>query len=124
MPQTNGQARLLAQVVVVSSTFAFAEEDRHAFGHVNSEEAIPVANEACERRKSHSLQDRMICKVLPAERSPLHVELHHEGSIHPLICRISAESKGSHEYSYPEDTKDDEENNLEEMPVAVICDLE
>ena len=77
---------LLAQIVIISTTFAFTKEDRHHLGHVNSQEAVEVPNHCSQGGKTDSLHDWVVRKVLSTERHPLEIEFDHKGAVESL-CR-------------------------------------
>ena len=75
---------VLAQMVIVSTSLALTEQDRHALSHVNSKKSIPVSDDAGECGKCHCFGDRVVSQMLPAECGPLHIELDHEGAVETL----------------------------------------
>ena len=77
---------LLAQIIIISTTFAFTKEDRHHLGHVDSQEAVEVSYYRSQGGKTDSLHDWMIRKVLSTERHPLKIEFDHKGAVESL-CR-------------------------------------
>ena len=75
---------LLAQAPVIPSAVAFAEQDGHAFRHIDPEETIPEADYSGKSCQCDRLNDGIVHKVLSAECSVLHVELHHESTVKAL----------------------------------------
>ena len=114
---------VLAQVVIVSATFTLSEEDKKALGHIHAKELVPISNYGSECCEKDSLRDTMISKELAPERGNLKVEFDHQSPVETLyFCQMIQEKKG--QGTNPKDTYDDEEDDLEEMPVSVIRDLE
>ena len=114
---------VLAQIVTVSATFTLSEEDIKAFGHIHAKELVPISNYGSECCEEDSLRDTMINKELAPERGDLKVEFDHQGAVETLhFCQVIQDKK--EQETNPKDTYDDEEDDLEEMPVPVIRDLE
>jgi len=114
---------ILAQVVIVSTTLTFSEEDKKAFGHIHAKELVPISYYGSECCEENSLRDTMISKELAPERSDLKVEFDHQSAVKTLyFCQVIQNKK--EQGTDPKGTDDDEEDDLEEMPVPVIRNLE
>ena len=84
---------VLAQVVIVSATFTFSEEDKKAFGHIHAKELIPISNYGSECCEKDSLRDTMISKELAPERGNLKVEFDHQSTVETLYFRQVIQDK-------------------------------
>lgn len=101
------QVYILAKTVVVAAALALSKKDIEALGHVNSEELVEVPNQRRQRGEYHSLLDPDRRKVPSSKSRDLEVVLCHEGA-------VQASKYSDH----------DEKADLEEVPVAVVRDLE
>ena len=78
---------VLAQVVIVSTTFTFSEEDIKAFRHIHTEELVPIRNYGSECCKEDSFRDGVISKELAPEGSDLKVEFDNQSAVETLYFR-------------------------------------
>jgi hypothetical protein len=58
---------LLAKTVIISTSFAFLEQDLKTLGHIDPEEAVEIANHGGQDGQSYSLVDAMSCEMLSSE---------------------------------------------------------
>lgn len=98
---------LLAQLIVVMIAFALLEQYFHALRHVDPQEHVGVTNDRCHDCKNYCLSDGVRRQVLLAEDLHLQVPLYDEGAVEAA-----------------EDADDEVEEDLEEVPRAVVFDLE
>lgn len=98
---------LLAEAMVVLAAFTLFEEDLHALSHVDAEEHAGIADDGCPCCKERRLEDGIPGEVLLAEGLGSKIPFYDEGAIETA------------EYA-----DDDIEDYFEEMPGAVVADLE
>lgn len=68
-------------MVVIASTVAFPEKDRHALGHVDAHEVVEPAYHGGDSGQRDRLRYWVIAQILLPEGCDLEIELHHEGPI-------------------------------------------
>lgn len=96
----------VAELIVVVSDFAFLEQDLHALGHVDAEEHVRVADDGRDDGKGDCFGDGVVGQILFAEH---------------LHFKIPLDDKGAVEAT--KDADEQVEENLEEVPAAVVFDL-
>lgn len=98
---------LLTEAMVVLAPFTLFEEDLHALGHVYAEEHAGIADNGCPCCEERRFEDGILGEVLLAEGLGSKIPFYDEGAIETA-----------------EDADDDVKDYFEEMPGAVVADLE
>lgn len=111
-------------MVIVACAIAFAEKDFHALRHVYTHESIEPSNHGGNGGKRDRFRDSVVAQVPFAERSDLEVESHNECAVETLVCNVSSVIQERRRTTYSEDTEDDEEHDLEKVPISVVRHLE
>lgn len=83
------------------------KQNLHALRHVNAQKHVGVADDGRHEREEGGLGDGVVFEVALAER--LHAEV-------PFDDELAVESA--------KDAEEDEEDDFEKVPVAVVADLE
>lgn len=116
---------------MIPSALALPEQDGHTLGHVNSQESVEVPYDGRDDSKCDSFGDSVLREMFSSKFGDLQVELDDEGSIQTLLTTIShimqagyRTNRKTAKRAYPKDSEDDEEYNLEEMPIPIVSDLE
>lgn len=81
------EAYLLAQVVIITSAFAFTEQDGHHLSHVDAQESVWIPDHGGQNNKCNGFSHCVVCQILSTKCRDLHVELDHERAIKSLLDR-------------------------------------
>lgn len=81
------EAYLLAQVVIITSAFAFTEQDGHHLSHVDAQESVWIPDHGRQNNKCNGFCHCVVCQILSTKCRDLHVELDHERAIKSLSDR-------------------------------------
>lgn len=98
---------ILAQPMRVPPPLTLPKQHLHGLGHIDPEKHIPPANRRRDRRQEQHLADGVLLEVLFAEGLRAQVPFDDEFTVEPA-----------------EDAQEDEEDDFEKVPVAVVGDLE